>query len=108
MKLAAHMFASICAVAAIAAPPASADQRFENFRITLSYKTSETADAIYARLVRAAKDACDTRSVMTPGALQKRRVCTAEVVASGVEAIDRDDVSALHRARQIIQIADRG
>lgn len=89
-----------------AAPAAQADAGTKTFEVRFAYNTANGAEEIYTDLQRTAYRACDRNGTKSPLRMQKLvKICAADVVDKGVQAIGRTDIAALHYGQSMAQIA---
>jgi UrcA family protein len=90
----------------LAAPAAQAEPAVKTFEVRFEYNRTSGAEKIYTDLKRTAYNACNRHGSQSPLRMQKLvKICAADVVDKGVQAIGRTDLAALHYGQAMVQIA---
>jgi UrcA family protein len=100
------VFAALAAIAAFAAPSATAERyNPDTMKVTFVYKTNAAPEAIYAQLERKARRACEGTAIMSAGAMRAVETCKASLMEAAIDKIGRMDIAAVHYREMATQVA---
>lgn len=88
--------ALFAAVAAGAAPTASAEQPMQTFQVVFAYNTADAPQKIYAELQDTAYKACRKQKFSSYHLARMVHACKNDVIAAALAAMKRTDVAMLH------------